>query len=126
VNPVNPQYILSRLQLFSILGSVVLIALLVFFIRKRRLQEEYSILWLIIFSIFLIVSIFGAFLENFSRFLGIQYAPAALFVLMIIGIFLLMLHFSIIISDLKRKINRLSITNALLEERIKSLEKQGS
>jgi hypothetical protein len=111
--------------LFSILGSVVLIALLVFFIRRRKLLEEYSILWLIIFSIFLIVSIFGAFLENFSRFLGVLYPPAALFVIMIIGIFLLMLHFSIIISDLKRKINRLSITNALLEERIKSLEKQG-
>jgi len=122
----NPQYLLSRIQLFSILGSVVLIALLVYFIRRRKLLEEYSILWLIIFSIFLVVSIFGAFLESFSRFLGVLYPPAALFVIMIIGIFLLMLHFSIIISDLKRKINRLSITNALLEERIKSLEKRGS
>jgi len=122
----NPQYLLSRIQLFSVLGSVVLIALLVFFIRKRRLLEEYSILWMIIFSNFLIVSIFGGFLKRFSEFLGILYPPAALFVIMIIGIFLLMLHFSIIISDLKRKINRLSITNALLEERIKSLEKPHS
>jgi len=122
----NPQYLLSRIQMFSILGSVVLIALLVYFIRRRKLLEEYSILWLIIFSIFLVVSIFGAFLESFSRFLGVLYPPAALFVIMLIGIFLLMLHFSIIISDLKRKINRLSITNALLEERIKSLEKRGS
>ncbi len=119
----NTLYILSRIQIFSIVGSLVLISFLVYFIRKRKLLEEYSILWLIIFSIFFVVAVFGAFLEGLSRFFGILYPPAALFILLIFGIFFLLFHFSIVISDMKRKINKLAINNALLEQRIETLEK---
>ena len=118
----NQLYVFSRIQFFSILGSLALILLLVFFIRKRKLLEEYSILWLVIFSVFLLVAIFGAFLENVSRFFGILYPPAAMFIILIIGIFFLLLHFSIVISDMKRKINKLSINNALLEQKIRAME----
>jgi len=115
----NSVYVLSRVQFFSILGSIALIVLLALLIRKRKLLEEYSILWLIIFTVFLLVAIFGAFLESVARFLGILYAPAAMFLLVIVGIFCLLLHFSIVISDMKRKINTLSTKNALLEEKIR-------
>ena len=116
-------YIFSRIQIFSIVGSLVLISFLVFFIRKRKLLEEYSILWLIVFIVFLAAAVFGAFLDGVARFFGILYPPAALFVLLILGIFFLLFHFSIVISEMKRKLNKLAIDKALLEERIKSMEK---
>ncbi len=116
-------YILSRIQIFSIVGSLVLISFLVYFIRKRKLLEEYSILWLIIFIVFLLAAVFGAFLDGVARFFGILYPPAALFILLILGIFFLLFHFSMVISDMKRKINKLALENALLEERIKTMEK---
>jgi hypothetical protein len=119
----NSAFFLSRIQLFSALGSVVLISILFYLIRRRKLQEEYSILWLVIFLLFLVAALYGELLDILSRFFGIYYPPATLFLLLIVGLFLLMLHFSIIISDLKRKINILSIKLANFEEQLESNRK---
>ena len=113
----NKVYYLSRLQFFSVLASIILFSFLFNLIRKKKLLEEYSILWFIIFMVFLFFAIFGGFLEALAKFFGIIYPPAALFILLIIGLFLLMLHFSIVISELKMKVNTLSIKLALLENK---------
>ena len=113
----NKVYYLSRLQFFSLLATVILFAFLSNFIRRKKLLEEYSILWFLIFLIFLFFAVFGGLLEALAKFLGIIYPPAALFIILIIGLFLLMLHFSIIISELKIKVNKLSIKLALLEHK---------
>lgn len=110
-------YYFSRVQFFSVLGSLVLVAVLFHFIRRRKLREEYSLLWLFVFILFFVTAVYGELLQIVSRFLGILYPPATLFLLLIIGVILLMLHFSVIISDLKRKVNLLSIKLALLEEK---------
>jgi hypothetical protein len=112
------EYMFSRVQIFSIIGALALIVLLLVFIRRKKLREEYSILWLVISAIFLATAIFGQMLVELSKFLGIVYPPATLFLLLIVGLFLLMMHFSIIISDLKRKLNDVSIKLALLEDKI--------
>jgi hypothetical protein len=116
-------FALSRIQVFSVIGTIMLIAILFYFIRRRKLQEEYSILWLLISFLFLIVAVFTELLEIISSLIGIFYPPATLFLMLIIGLFLLMLHFSVIISGLKKKLNSLSIKIALLEEQLGSQRK---
>lgn len=111
------EYLFSKIQIFSIIGSLILMTGLVVLIRRKKLREEYSILWLAIFTVFILTAIFGEFLIGLSKMLGIFYPPATLFLLLIIGLFLLTLHFSIIISDLKKKINELSIKLTLLDEK---------
>jgi hypothetical protein len=121
----NP-YPLGPIQIISIIFSAALIISIIVLIRKKKLKEEYAILWLSIFTIFLIISIFRGSIDYISKFLGISYQPASLFILLIASAFLLLLHFSIIISDLKTKINILVTQLSLLEEKMRETGKGGT
>jgi hypothetical protein len=117
----NP-YPLGLIQALSIAISLILLAYIVYLIRKKKLKEEYAILWITIIVIFLIFAIFRGLIDYISNLLGIYYQPASLFIILIIGLFLLVLHFSIVISDLKTQINTLLITLTLLEEEMSKLK----
>jgi hypothetical protein len=122
---VNHIYYLTRVQFFSVLGALALLATLIWLIRRRKLLVEHAILWLVIFFLFTLIAVFGELLGRISAFFGILYPPAALFIILLTGVFALLLYFSVIISELKRKLNDLSISCALLEERLRSLEGGG-
>jgi hypothetical protein len=111
----NP-YPIGPIQILSILFSFFLLVLIVFLIRKKKIREEYAILWIAIFFVFLILSLFRGIIDKISLLLGIQYQPASLFLILIACTFLLMFHFSLVISDLKKKINAMASALALLEE----------
>jgi hypothetical protein len=112
----NP-YPIGPIQIFSIFFSIFLLALIIYLIRKKKVREEYAILWIAIFVMFLVLSVFRGLIDKFSSLLGIQYQPAALFLILFACLFLLVFHFSIVVSDLKKKINTLAMTVSILEER---------
>jgi hypothetical protein len=90
-----------RIQILAIVGSVLLLAFVLELIRRKRLREEFSILWLAMGLIFLFLSIFRGLLDKVSYAIGISYPPAALFLILIIGLALILMHFSVVISELK-------------------------
>ena len=119
----NP-YPLGPIQILSIIGSAALILSIIILIRRKKLKEEYAILWLFIFFVFLIISIFRGSIDFISKLLGIGYQPASLFILLIAGAFLLLLHFSIIISDLRMKMNKLAGELTLLNRKVDDLKEK--
>jgi len=90
-----------RIQILSIIGSILLIIFIVELIRRKRLREEFSILWLAMGFVFLGVALFRNLLDRFSFMIGISYPPTALFLILIIGLMLILMHFSVAISELK-------------------------
>ncbi len=118
----NHIYYMTRVQFFSVLGAIFLLATLILLIRRKKLLVEYSILWLGIFVVFTLIAVFGGLLGRISAFFGILYPPAALFIVLLTGVFLLLLYFSVVISELKRKLNELAVRNALLDEKLRSIE----
>jgi hypothetical protein len=90
-----------RIQILAIVGSVLLIGFILELIRRKRLREEFSIIWLATGVVFLLLSIFRGLLDKLSYAIGISYPPAALFLIMIIGLTLILMHFSVVISELK-------------------------
>ena len=111
----NP-YPIGPIQILSILFSLFLLVLIVSLIRKKKIREEYAILWIVIFVVFLVLSLFRGIIDKISSLLGIQYQPASLFLILIGCTFLLMFHFSLVISDLKRKVNAMATALTILEE----------
>lgn len=91
---------INIIQYISILGSVVFIGLIVMLIRNKKIKEEFSILWLFFGLVFLFLSIWRGSLEIIARILGIAYAPAAIFLILIIAIISILIHLSLIISRL--------------------------
>lgn len=104
----------------SVLGSLVLLYITILLVRKGYLKSGYSILWFIIAISILILSIFTDALFFFTQLTGIYYAPAAIFSVLIVGIILIAIQFSTVLTKHERRIKRLAQENALLK---KSLDK---
>lgn len=104
-----------RIQILSIIGSVLLLAFILELLRKRKLREEYSLLWLGGGMLFLVLSIWRDLLTQLSFALGIAYPPAALFLVLIMGAYLMLLHFSLVFSAMSEKTKAMAQEIALLK-----------
>jgi hypothetical protein len=113
-------------QLFAALASVVLLGIVIELIRSRKLRERYALLWLATAGVILFFAAWRSGLHNLSDALGIAYPPNALFVLALMFVLVLLLHFSTVISKLSDRTTTLTQQLALLEERLRQVEDKPS
>ncbi len=95
--------ITGKVQFLAITASIALLIFIVELIRRKKIKEEYSLIWLFSGIMFLFFSIWRDALNYLSELVGIYYPPATLFLLLFIGIFSLLIHFSAIISKITEK-----------------------
>lgn len=109
-----------------IIGVLSVILLLVTFelIRKKRLREEYAILWLFTGAIVLVLSLWPEFFlsQFFAKITGIFYLSAVVLTAFSF-LLLIVLHFSVVISKLTDRNKELAQRHALLELEFKELKK---
>jgi hypothetical protein len=103
-------------------GSVFLVVIEL--IRRGRLKERYSLLWLFSCAALLLLSSSRNLLEYLSHMIGIYYAPSFLFLLAFLFLMVITLHFSVMISNLSEKSTRLAQKIALLRQELQELKKQ--
>ena len=112
------------IQYISIFGSVVFIGLIVMLIRSKKIKEEFSILWLFFGLVFLFLSIWRGSLEIIAGILGIAYAPAAIFLILIIAIISILIHLSLITSRLTDQAKVMIQELGLLKMEIDTMKKK--
>lgn len=115
-------YNVQTTQYIAIAVSVALFVYILYLVRKKRIKEEYSLLWLFSSAIFIFFSIFRGLLEEFARLVGIAYAPAALFLILLLAVFLILIEFSIIISKLAERNKNLAQEIGILKEELEKLK----
>src|SRR3954469_4967036 len=109
---------MGRVDLVAIVASATLLTYIIESVRRRRLREEYSILWLATATVILLLSLVRPALNILARALGI-YAPVnALFVVGFAFTTIILLHFSTVISRLSRENRELAQRYALLVYRL--------
>lgn len=113
-----------RIQIIGIIGSVFLLFLVIELIRRGKLKIEFSLLWFLMSVLFLFVSIFRGLLDKFSYMVGIGYPPSALFLILLLGLIMILIHFSTVISNLKEAKKTLTQRIGLLEIEIERLKKE--
>ena len=94
-----------RIQYIAIVGSALLLLFILYLIRQKRLKEEYSLLWLFFGVLFLAISLWKDLLDHIAEWIGIAYPPAALFLVLLMALFVIMIEFSVIISRHSRWID---------------------
>ncbi len=87
-----------RIQILAITASLLVIILVVSLIRKRKLREEYSLVWLAGGLVLLLFSIWRDLLDMVAQLVGVHYAPAILLLVTILFGGMGFLHFSVVIS----------------------------
>ncbi len=109
------------LKLAAIAGSIVLLIIVVELIRRGRLKERYSLLWLLAGTVVMLFSLSRDLLEVVSHLFGIFYPPSFLFLIAFFFLLLITLHFSVVISGLSEKNKRLAQEVAMLREAVEEL-----
>jgi len=110
-----------RIQYFSALVGILLLAVIFQLIRKNRLLEQYSLLWIASAVLLLVVSIWRSLLEKLADSVGIYYAPSALFLIALFCGMVIALHFSVVISQIKKQNNTLAQEVALLKREVRTM-----
>jgi hypothetical protein len=114
----------DRIQILAIVGSVSLLIFIIVLIRQHRLKEEYSLLWIFFTVFFLVFSVWRHGLEWISDLVGITYPPAALFLILIMAIYVIMIEFSLIISKQSERIKLIGQNVGLMKQEITELREQ--
>jgi hypothetical protein len=106
---------MSRVEIFAIIGTASLLVLIFEAVRRRKLNEGYSLLWLLTGIVLVGLSLWRDGLHRFSKLIGIFYPPAALFVVGFALVTLTLFQFSIVISRLSDQNRKLAQEIALLQ-----------
>jgi hypothetical protein len=114
-----------RVEVIMILGPALMLLIVLELVRRRRLREDYSLLWLITFGVLVVLSLFrNSLLEMVASVMGIAYPPTALFVIGFGLMLLVMIQFSVVITRLTRENKEAAQHIALLSTRVRDLERK--
>lgn len=114
-----------RIQFLSFIFSLGTVAIVFELIRKRRIMEKYSLLWFGSAIVLLILTLWKDLLEKFATFLGIYYAPSALFAIAAFCGMTMILHITVVISRLTEQNKTLAQEIGLLRHKLQLLEQNG-
>lgn len=116
---------ISRAELVMLVIPIVLFVVVLEMVRRRRLREDYSLLWLGMLAALIGLAFFrNTLLDTIANAMGIFYPPSALFVLGLGMVTLILLQFSVVISKLARQNQQAAQHIALLSTRVHELEEQ--
>ncbi len=114
----------NLIQYYSIIFSIGFMIFIVELVRRKKIREEYSIIWIVFGIIFLFFSIFRSALNTLAFNLGIAYVPMALLLILIVGIFLILVQYSIVITKLTEDHKSIIQENSLLNNEFEKMNKE--
>ncbi len=112
---------LSRIQLISALAAVGLALYVLELVRRRRLSEEYSVLWVVATVVVAILGISTPLLRAITRALGILYEGSTVFLFGLAFATAMLLHLSVRLSRLGQENHALTRELALVRFDLEAL-----
>ena len=106
-------------QSLAFLVTLVIFALVMGLVLKRKITERFAILWMgIAFALMLASSLGYKYLFKIAHFFGIPYAPSALFLIAIFGLTLLVIQLFTWVSKLNERSRILAQQLAILRDEL--------
>lgn len=104
----------------SIIFSMVFLFIIIELVRKRKLQEKYSILWIFMSIILIVLSSTPKVINKLAKLLDIKNAPSFLFLFGLVYLIIYNLHITVVVSLQSEKITRLTQEIGLIKEKIEN------
>jgi hypothetical protein len=115
-------------MVFGLVASIIALLFIIELVRQRRLKEEYSLLWLATAAALIILSVSRPLLDVLASMVGIFYPPSALFLVAMVFVLFILLHFSTVLTRLaqenKETAQQLALLRWQLEQAQKTIETQ--
>ncbi|MCF6171097.1 MAG: DUF2304 domain-containing protein [Bacteroidales bacterium] len=117
-------FVIQKTQAFALGASILLFIFLLHLIRKKKMKEEFSLLWLFFGIVFIVFSAWRSGLDFVAGIVGIAYPPAAMFLLFILAFFFILIEFSTIISRLSDRNKNLTQEIGLIKMELNDILKK--
>ncbi len=102
--------------------AIVFLVAVIDLMRRRVLMEQYSLFWLGMGLVLLILSIFHQWLNPLADVLKIAYPPSLLFLIGFLFLFGIMLHLTVVLSRLTMRSIRLVQELGMVKAELKILQ----
>ncbi|MGN0644275.1 DUF2304 domain-containing protein [Gemmiger sp.] len=114
----------AHFQFLMILGAVILLLIIFVLLKKGKMTVKYSLLWLGLAVVLVIFAICPYVVYVLRDLLDVEMPVNLVFMLMFCFVLVVLISLSIAVSQLAEKCKRLAQENALLEKRVRELEKK--
>lgn len=112
-----------RLQIVLLVAVVLYFVIILYFLKKKALELKYTLIWLLAGVVMLILIAFPHIMTFAVGVLGIQSNMNGLYIALISFIIMILMTLTSIASRLAHKAKVLTQEIALLEKRVRDLEK---
>lgn len=106
-----------RQQIFAVVVCLLLAALIVELVRRRRLSEYHSGLWLVFATGLLVLVLWYGALESLSAFIGARVVTTTVFILAFLFLVVASIHISTELTRLDQLVRGIAQEIALFEAR---------
>ena len=113
-----------RVKIVALIISLGMLFLIIELVRRRKLREEYSWLWLLTGSVILILMMWVDLLKWITHMIGALVPSSTIFFFAFLFLMLISLHFSVVISKLTDQNKDLAQRYGLLELELNELKKR--
>lgn len=103
--------------MLSVILAFLFLLLVLELVRRQKLKEQYSLLWILFSAVLVIISLNVSLVEWIADRFGVKYAPAVLFLFGLLFCFTIILHLTIVVTKLTAQVLRLTQELTILKER---------
>ncbi len=114
----------DRIGLLGAAVSVLLLVVVLELVRRRRLTEEYSFVWILASLALLGLSFSRPLIAMVAGWLGVYYPPAVLLLALLTLVFAALLYFTVVASRQRMQIERLVEEVSILAAEVRDLQKK--
>lgn len=109
---------------FAIIFSIAFIIFIINLVRKNKLDEKYSILWLFASGVILIVALFPSIITIIAQKFNVFYPPTLMLLFAIIVLGAYIVHITVVITKQNKMIVKLTQELGILKEEINKQKKE--
>ncbi len=113
-----------RNKVVALVVGLWMLFLIIELVRRRKLREEYSWLWLMTGSVILLLTLWFDLLKWITELVGAVSPSSTIFLFAFLFLVFISLHFSVVISKLTDRNKELAQRYALLELEVHELKKR--
>lgn len=112
---------MDRMILLALVASIAGLLLVIELVRRRKLREDYSLVWLATAIVILLLTLSKPVYDQIAIFVGVvTYPPALLFAVAILFVLIILLHYATVLTKLSGENKRLAQELALLRQEIRA------
>lgn len=113
-----------RNKVVALVFGIGMLIIIIDLVRRRKLREEYSWLWLMTGAGILILSLWFDLLKWITHLVGAITPSSTIFLFAFLFLIFISLHFSVVISKITDRNKELAQRYALLEIELRELKKK--